>query len=427
MARLQKEKAFDEKRITESRKMEFLYWQYAKRKFYFDCTHNVIDITEWRKNYFELFRAVVKRYCKDYIDVNGVILNMEVALSESGVYKFHCTAPDFIFSRLNEIITVYHNSINDNPEFSFDFIRMFECSILDEERNSESYIEFVSAIINKYSDELLYIRDVCIRYGYYPRDLMAMRNAIKDYKLLCCDKLNAPESFICLEKYSDIVRVHFVSSSGQCYFENHKEGFVYVYCDIYSGIDVSSVVADVKIRLSRKGKKNFSDEIRYSDAPNMQLCICMNNKSELKEIVDEVRYALLIAMNYFIPYKHSYSREIQDVQWRVLHAKYKKISYLRRFVGLFIWDIVHFNGFKLSDIIILLIEMAKDCTCKPSHKIKLPESIIEETRLWGKLLSESINDGLVLETSSLDREYRLAEQSIQSMSICQHISGNVNN
>ena len=40
---------------------------------------------------------------------------------------FHCTAPDFIFSRLNEIITVYHNSINDNPEFSFDFIRMFEC------------------------------------------------------------------------------------------------------------------------------------------------------------------------------------------------------------------------------------------------------------------------------------------------------------
>jgi hypothetical protein len=88
---------------------------------------------------------------------------------------------------------------------------------------------------------------------------------------------------------------------------------------------------------------------------------------------------------------------------------------------------VHFNGFKLSDIIILLIEMAKDCTCKPSHKIKLPESVIEETRLWGKLLSESINDGLVLETSSLDREYRLAEQSIQSMSICQHISGNVNN
>lgn len=327
MARLQKEKAFDEKRITESRKMEFLYWQYAKRKFYFDCTHNVIDITEWRKNYFELFRAVVKRYCKDYIDVNGVILNMEVALSESGVYKFHCTAPDFIFSRLNEIITVYHNSINDNPEFSFDFIRMFECSILDEERNSESYIEFVSAIINKYSDELLYIRDVCIRYGYYPRDLMAMRNAIKDYKLLCCDKLNAPESFICLEKYSDIVRVHFVSSSGQCYFENHKEGFVYVYCDIYSGIDVSSVVADVKIRLSRKGKKNFSDEIRYSDAPNMQLCICMNNKSELKEIVDEVRYALLIAMNYFIPYKHSYSREIQDVHWRILQAKFKKISY----------------------------------------------------------------------------------------------------
>ena len=299
--------------------------------------------------------------------------------------------------------------------------------MLDEERNSESYIEFVNAIINKYSDELLYIRDVCIRYGYYPRDLMAMRSAIIDYEFLCYDKLNAPESFICLEKYSDIVRVHFVSSSGQCYFEDHKEGYVYVYCDIYSGIDVSSVVADVKIRLSRKGKKNFSDEIRYSDAPNMQLCICINNKSELKEIVDEVRYALLIAMNYFIPYKYSYSREIQDVQWRVLHAKYKKISYLRRFVGLFILDIVHFYGFKLSDIIILLIEMAKDCTCKPSHKIKLPENIIEETRLWGNLLSESINDGLVLEASSLDREYRLAEQSIQSMSICQHISGNVDN
>ncbi len=427
MSRPTKMKYPDDRRLIESRKIEFLYWQYAMRKFHFDCANNIVNYTEWKKHYFELFRAIVKRYCKDYVEVNGVILNKEVALSGEGVYGFYETSPKFIFNRLNEIITRYHNSINDNPEFVFDFIFEYEGDMLENDRNSHSYFEFIDEVIHAHKDNLGFIRSICLKYGYYPKELMILPNTMSDYNALCRDTFDAPESFIRIEKYSSIVRAHFVSESGKCYFEDHEKGFLYLYLDVFLNIDIDKIIKDVRRAISNKGKRNFLNEIRYADVPNMQLCINIIGKYNKRNIEDEVRYALLSAINYYNPLKHSFFKEMQDVQWRVLQAKYKKLSYLRRFVGLFIWDGVHVQGLNLGDVIAALIEAVNASASSLSPKSALPENILRAIREWADLIRADISTGMVLETSSLDREYRLAHQSIQTLSICQHEAGNVNN
>lgn len=423
MARPKKKKIFDEKRIIESRRIEFLYWQYAKRKFQFDSANNIENYTEWKKHYFELFRTIVKRYCKDYVEVNGVILNKEMALSGEGVYGFYSTSPKFIFNRLNEVITIYHNSINDNPEFYFDFICEHEGDILENDRNSLSYSEFVDCVIHAHKDNLEFVRSICLKYGYYPKELMILSDTMSDYNALCKNTFDVPESFIRIEKYSDIVRAHFVSESGKCYFEGHEKGFMYLYFDVHSNIDIDSIIKDVRREISRKGKRNFSNEIQYSDVPNMQLCINVVNEIKIRDVEDEVRFALLSAINYYNPLARSFLKEMQDVQWRVLQAKYKKLSYLRRFVGLFMWDMVHVLRLKLGDIIAALIEAVNASESSLPHKSALPENILRAIGKWADLIRVRVTTDEVLETSSLDREYRLAHQSIQAMSICQHEAG----
>ena len=47
MARSKKVNAFDERRIAESCRIEFLYWQYAVRKFYYDGKKNIINVSEY--------------------------------------------------------------------------------------------------------------------------------------------------------------------------------------------------------------------------------------------------------------------------------------------------------------------------------------------------------------------------------------------
>lgn len=422
MARSKKVNAFDERRIAESCRIEFLYWQYAVRKFYYDGKKNIINVSEFEDNYLKVFKAVARRYCKDPIKINGVFISKNMALSDDNVYYLHGSAPKLIFNRMNEIIADYHNSVNDNPEFAFDFIHECENYLFDEERNSGSYVKFIRDVISDNEDSLEFLRGVCLKYGYFPHGLRSMRDAIADYRKLIRNEMAVPESFLRIEEYSSIVRVHFVSKSGKCYFEDIKKGFLYIYFDVYSDIDIDRVIKDASIAISRRGKRNFSNEIRYSSVQNVQICINIAGKINIRVLEDEVRYATLCAINYYIPFKHSLSREIQDVQWRVLQAKHKKLSYLRRFVGLFIWDMVHVRGMRLGDIITALTE-----SMNGSKESLFSENVLKAIRDCAGLIHSGIGADRVLETSSLDREYRLACQSVQTMSICQHVAGNADN
>ena len=160
MARSKKVNAFDERRIAESCRIEFLYWQYAVRKFYYDGKKNIINVSEFEDNYLKVFKAVARRYCKDPIKINGVFISKNMALSDDNVYYLHGSAPKLIFNRMNEIIADYHNSVNDNPEFAFDFIHECENSLFDEERNSGSYVKFIRDVISDNEDSLEFL-EVC--------------------------------------------------------------------------------------------------------------------------------------------------------------------------------------------------------------------------------------------------------------------------
>lgn len=427
MARPKKKKIFDEKRITESLKIDFLYWQYARRKFYRDCKEKIIDVSEFERHYFKVFRDVVQRYCNDYVRINGVIINKNMALSDDNIYYLYGSAPDFIFNRLNEIISVYHNSVNDNPKFAFSFIQEDYVLPFKIERNLEPYNEFMKDVIDNNKDSLEYLRSVCLNYGYYPRELRSMGDIVADYGKLVRNEMSIPETFLRIEEDISIVRANFVSESGKCYFEDNKSGFMYVYCKACADINIDRVIHDFNIAISRKGKRNFSNEIRYSDEPNIQISIDINKynlKDKRRNLFDEIRYTLLSAINYYVPFKYSFSKEIQDVHWRILHAKYKKISYLRRFMGLFIWDLVHFEGMGLSDIISTLIKIINKHSLNPSDKQKIPRNLIESFREMASFHPE-VQDTSKVDASCLDREYRLADQSIQDLSICQHKAGNV--
>ncbi|MCB6543264.1 hypothetical protein LI168_14200 [Desulfovibrio desulfuricans] len=423
MARPKKVNAFDEKRIAESCKIEFLHWQYAVRKFYYDGKNNVINVAEFENNYFKVFMEVAQRYCGDYAKINGVFIRSDCALSDANVYYLHGSAPKFIFNIINEIISAYHNSVNDNPEFVFDFIHEYENDLLDKERNSESYFKFMRSVISNNKCSLEYLRRVCLKYGYFPHGLRSLRDAIADYKRLDRNVMTVPESFLRIDKRMSAVRVHFISKSGKCYFEDINRDSIYLYCDIYSDINIDRVIKDVKIAISRRWKRNFFSEIRYANVPNMQVCVSIVGKINIKEIEDEVRYALLCAMNYYTPFKYSFSKEIQDVQWRVLQATHKKLSYLRRFVGLFLWDMVHVLELKLGDIITVLLHAIASEAVLPA-KSALPANVLKAIQAWANLILSDGSKGRALEASSMDREYRLACQSIQTMSICQHVAGN---
>ena len=77
---------------------------------------------------------------------------------------------------------------------------------------------------------------------------------------------------------------------------------------------------------------------------------------------------------------------------------------------------------KLGDIITALIEAMNG-----SKESSFPENVMKAIRDCAGLIHAGIGTDRVLETSSLDREYRLACQSVQTMSICQHVAGNTDN
>ena len=429
MSRPAKDKAIDGRRVDESQRIEFLYWQYANRKFYLDLTNGVFDFSEWNKNYFDLFRIVAKRYSLDKVCVDGVFISKDDAFDGNGIIRFYGDAPKFLFDIVNEMIAQYHCSINDNPELTCDYIYKCENIEVYEEVNSESYRAFVNDVIKEHSVSLECVRSVCIEYGYFPDSMILALNAIEDYKSLCRNEFDLPELFIRAAKYSNVLRTHFVSEKGKCYFENHEKGFLYIYCNACTAIDIDRVMKETQVAISRVGKRNFIDELRYSDDPNMQLCIDIHCDFQIKEILDEVKLALLCAMNYYMPFRISFSRDMQDVQWRVLRAKHSKLSYLRRFVGLFVWDMVHQLNLRLGEVISVLIEIVNDQFYNTQGS-SLPEAVIGEIREWSEVIrsynASKGNDKAnadVIDAKSVDREYRLAVRSILSGSICQHVSG----
>ena len=68
-------------RYKQIKRIEYLYWQYARRKFYCDIVKNNDNISEWKKHYFNLFKAIASSYCNDFVIYNSIYIKKELAFS----------------------------------------------------------------------------------------------------------------------------------------------------------------------------------------------------------------------------------------------------------------------------------------------------------------------------------------------------------
>lgn len=391
-----------EEELRRINQTNFLYFQYTNRKFFLDLENGIIDNEKWREYYWDIVKCIVEEFFGDMIFIKGMFVDKNEAI-ENHIRGIHCLYFDDIAFLFDNVIAYYNNSLVDNPEFVYRLYYDIDENILQK-------------IISINERSLNFILDLCLKYGYLPSDLYGARDALADYQIVNED-ICLVESFIKKYNKNDIVRTHFVSDNQNCYFEEDDGKSFYIYYNTNRKDDLDLLLRLIKSRISRKGKKNFDRHFRVDEYPNMQICINMSKKFDINDILVEVKNSLIVAIAYFYPTQHMFSKELTNVACDIAETKHKKTSYLNRFIGLFIWDSVHVANRKLSDVINGLISVTvpngldENCQVDPYQA---------ELGKWRKLLRSGKEEGYVLEYNTLDREYRLACACIETLSIRVH-------
>lgn len=388
--------------IQRINQTNFLHFQYTNRKFFLDLENGAINNEKWRVCYWDMVKCIVEEFFEDMIFINGMFIDKNEAI-EHHIRGIHCLYFDDIAFLFNSIVAYYNNSLVDNPEFVYRL-----CYDVDE--------NVLHKIISINKRSLNFILDLCLKYGYFPSDLYGTRNALNDYQIVDKD-VNLVESFIKKYNKNDIVRTHFVSDNQNCYFEKDDGKSFYIYYNTNKEHNLDSLLTLIKSRISRKGKKNFDRHLMIDEYPNMQICINMNNKFDINDILVEIKKSLIVAIAYSHPIQYIVSKELTNVACDIAETKHKKTSYLSRFIGLFIWDNVHVANRKLSDVINALISVTVPNGLDENWQVAPYQAELEE---WRKLLRSGKEEGYVLEYNTLDREYRLACTCIETLSIRVH-------
>lgn len=400
--------------FQHERYIKFLYWQLAWRKFNYDNKTNVISKNKFENIFFNVFKAFLRYVLPDNIEINGIILDKETAI-ERYLYDFYRKMP-YICNNIDYAIEKYHQNINDNPALDFTLIFNNEVKYF----LGEAIIDHV---IHKYEDDIKYLLNVTKQYGLFPNTLITTRDMYNDYITLTTCEDDPPDTFYRDQEYSKIISTNFISyKSGKCYFKEPKEGKLYVYCD-YKSIDIIKLINCINVRYNLRKNSRANLEIWDSPDPNMQLEIDIADIYEKKEIVIEAQLALMAAKNYFNPLSVNFE-DMKKLYKRTLNMKYKKISYLKRCVGLYIWDIVNLMDIPLYRVKKAFINLWEN----PNDKcdFKLPDKILNKIKRFVELLKKDEKLGkekIFLDEKNLEREYRLAKKSIETLSIEPHKSG----
>lgn len=393
---------------NDSNLINFFYREYAWRKLYIDDKNGIVDFALFKKNFFEIFRCVVKKICGQYIEFEGVIQRTDDFVDRENAYKLlryqFCPIVDFI-------IADYNNSLTDNPAFKY--------QLLDSEKLK--YSEFSNDIIQTMGDKLKYVHSICIKYGHFPKDLLPHLNIVKYLDYLDKDIIPFHQPFLCFNKNSKILRTNFISENGKSYFEEDDGKSLYVYCNYLGCTKIEEIINTIKINILRRKKVNFKRELIFHPEPNIQICINIDDIFAAKEILNDVRQALFIDFLYFKEKISLPSKDSQDALSRSIDAKYKKISYFYRIVGLHIWDSVHILNAKLSNTIkALLFFNPPESVPSVDESKHTPELNQKHTVLLSKLIFERMKKASVPDYSLLYSEYRLAVKCIQDLSIHSH-------
>lgn len=418
--------------------VDVLHREYASRKFAIDCKQGKISIVHW----YQRFRKVVEEMSK-YADRGDDCEALECLLRTHNIEDFFSVLQKniFIYEKINRLIVFLHDDITDNPEFDF-----------------QSYISARSAsekqILSTINDDILYLRNVCLEYGYFPRELITRTHPLTLIKGFKANKLLIQNPFIRFYQYSGILSAHFVSRSGKCYFEDEIADKFYIYYNSSDFFKFEDALKRIHNNIKKRGKKNFTKQIILGENCNIQICV--NNLSAFKntstdEIIKTIEHALCCAIMYFefpvvpgignIAHKDlkickgidsvacakmiSFFKKVHEAYRNIQELKYKKISFIKRCIGLQIWDNVSLMEKNISGEIKKLMDCLKHdvvegygkfSALKDDKIFEFAEIILEDY----DARSSKKGKNIVPEFRDFRREFDITRQCIETLSICAH-------
>lgn len=420
--------------------IDVLHREYASRKFARDCKKGKKILSKWPQSFMAVVGAM-HRYT-DNADVYDALKCFEPRL-----YSFKETIEvlqgnEIIYGYISRLIVILHNKITDNPEFAFQPHFCIESA--SEEK-----------ILNVVSDDVLNLRKICLEYGYFPYDLNSRTNPLTLIKAFNKKRLASQNPFIRFYPYSNILSAHFVSNCGNYYFEKEHSDKFYIYYDSSRFLKFIDDFEVIRNNLKKRGKKNFIKVMEFGEDCNIQICVnsCKSIKGvSTDEIIKTIGQAICCALMYFefplIPVvddkfpqlikkivdvdvdkatrMYSISKNIHNAYREVQKLKYKKISFIKRCIGLHIWDNVELKGKSISDEIESLMgylegaNFEKNCAVFSGLKDEKTREIAQ--MIFEDYATKSSKRGkcIVPDFRDFRREFDITCECIETLSVCAH-------
>ena len=375
------------------KKLTVFYREYARRNFFQNMKKDKETFEKFLRYYIRVFNFVLVELFGNTVEVKGIFRPVRDVKTYRQFSEVHFEYEDEVCHHINDAILMYNNREIDNPALRCESFGFFD-PILSKN------------IVKMCKNEVEFLHNTCMHYGYFPGDLLYIDNIVDVVEWFTTDSIPHIEPFLRFYDPSNSVWVFFVSSSGVSYFEKEDKNFFYLYCNSNEEISIESTLNMVKAGIGRKGKKNYSGHIYINENPNIQLKIKTVRERINKKELSEVKYALMQAVIYFNNNLCFDWGVVKDLYWRTMEAAHKKISYKYRCLGLYIWDCVHFLGMPVASSINKLIDSSKE----HDDKASAVRSLLDK-------LDGGQNE---LDYSVVDREYRLADQCIKTLSVLPH-------
>lgn len=431
MARRKTKVYYSEDKIYKANIVHFFYKEYAARKFILDCNTGVVDAYSWDVHVSKIIQFVGYIIIFEYSPDDAMENITDDGTMNEVVHELFEDNIDKIFEIVNAIIVAYHKRNNTNPKYDYavEYCDKFsEC--------------IINSAIEKIENSILFIRNVCVNYGYFPKELMSRTDPYEIMSLLCEDKkFPYVETFIFIPQDEEgCVFYNYTSKSGECYFEKESPDKYYFYCNTSNEtFDINDTIRKIKVCLSIKPSKRLKKSININDSShNLQICINKrHNKFDIKYVLENIKYNIKSTQLYFEPEKYLFNSVSEDLYWHVLDVKHLKGAFVNRSLGLFIWECKYIDNKKLAncingvldarDIKILNYFLVKNAHDEQlykvlQHALANPELRNEQTKAISNLYlnffdKKRKNIGNYPEYYNLVREYCKAKISIQTLKI----------
>lgn len=321
--------------------LEFWRLQYTRRKFRKDVVEGILDAKEIAVAYADLektAKAFVPELERRYRYTDWFLVIFDHKCTQY-FPKYNWTWQQSQILYLSDVaIFSYHNANFLDPKY------------ICEDKRCLPVLDIADAITNHCRNSLKILHQIIFHYGFFLIDLDRIYppQAILA-RLNNGDALPPPRDCF-LKKGSDEwheCRFNYKTRSGDSFFEAEKSGFLYLYYNVLnSSFDPERETANIPGHIKRyKQHKTVGEE----DSANIQVCIRMrSNALEYEEIKTWCYYGILRYQRWM------QQQPLEDIGQAlnviINGRKGDSVSDEARAFGLLLWDAVHLEGKKISQL-----------------------------------------------------------------------------